>query len=312
MVTPTSEWYDPKSPALEIPALSDLLNLLWATDVHLDHVPFPSAALEFGRALRQEQPTSQGLIVSGDIGEANTVAHILETLVLGYAGPVYFVLGNHDYYGGSFQAVDERIAELCRQVENLHWLQQTPTATSDDTILLGVNGWYDARYGDRSTDLQLNDFRRITELFAAQDESRESLLKTCAQRADSDASALDAQLLNCYRPLSCKQSPRPQHIIVVMHVPPFQQAAWHDGKPSDNRWAPFFSSKALGDVLLAHAGSQPHRQFTVLCGHTHGCGVYRPLPNLLVYTGKARYGAPELAGILTSDASQVSVMLHEY
>jgi predicted MPP superfamily phosphohydrolase len=60
-------------------------------------------------------------------------------------------------------------------------------------------------------------------------------------------------------------------------------------------------------VLLRSARACPERQHTVLCGHTHGSGEYRPLPNLVVYTGRARYGAPELAGILSIDEQGTAV-----
>ncbi|MEY4547122.1 MAG: hypothetical protein RL685_3317 [Pseudomonadota bacterium] len=267
-------------------------HLLWATDVHLDHLPLRRAPFEFGRALRGEQPDSRGAILSGDIGESDTVEGILEGFASGYAGPVYFVLGDHDYYGGSFGAVEERVAALCGRVSNLHWLQLSTVALSASVSLIGVDGWYDAGNGDRNTDLEMADFQRIAELAAAQKESRESLLEVCVRRARRDARRLQDQLRSCIDVPS---------VLIATHVPPFQEAAWHEGEISSDRWAPFFSSKVLGDVLLRSARACPERQHTVLCGHTHGSGEYRPLPNLVVYTGRARYGAPELAGILSID-----------
>lgn len=38
----------------------------------------------------------------------------------------------------------------------------------------------------------------------------------------------------------------------------------------------------------------PDRRLTVLCGHTHSPGVFRPAPNILVRTGGAEYGAPRI------------------
>lgn len=273
-------------------------DLLWATDVHLDHLPIRRAPFEFGRALRREQPNSRGAILSGDIGESNTLEGILVDFAAGYAGPVYFVLGNHDYYGSSFGAVDEGVAGLCRRTSNLHWLQHLTVTLPEGVRLIGVNGWYDAGNGDRATDLEMTDFQRITELSAAQNESRERLLRVCAQRARRDARSLHDQLRSCSDTRS---------VLIVTHVPPFQKAAWHEGETSNDRWAPFFSSKVLGDVLLRSARDRPELQHTVLCGHTHGRGVYRPLPNLVVYTGHARYGAPELAGIVSIDAKGAGV-----
>jgi hypothetical protein len=44
--------------------------------------------------------------------------------------------------------------------------------------------------------------------------------------------------------------------------------------------------------------AHPDRQLTVLCGHTHGSGECRILPNLKVNTGGAVYGKPEVQQII--------------
>ena len=279
------------------------LLLLWATDVHLDHLRAREAAFEFGRALSREQPEAVGLIVTGDIAEAPSVERTLQDLVAGFSHPVYFVLGNHDYYRGSFQAVDRAVATTCRATEGLHWLQHEVVPLTDAVTLVGVNGWYDAGYGDRNTDLELTDFRLIEELFAAQDDSREALLRACAERALRQARALEQRLDEIV------EHERPRQIVVATHVPPFQAAAWHDGKPSDDRWAPFFSNKALGDSLLRCAERHSAVDYTVLCGHTHGSGTYHARRNLTVYTGRAQYGAPELAGFLEVEPGAVRLRL---
>jgi len=277
--------------------------ILWATDVHLDHLPLRQAAFEFGRALSDEQPQAAALIVTGDIAEAPSVCDTLTDLVKGFAKPVYFVLGNHDYYGGSFANVDRSVAETCRTIPKLCWLHTDVVALDQEVALVGINGWYDAGYGDRRSDLQLTDFTRISELFAAQDESHEALLRVCSERAQLHARELEQRLFEVV------QQGRARHVIIATHVPPFQVAAWHEGRPSDNRWAPFFSSKATGEVLLECAERHPDVSYTVLCGHTHGSGCYRPRSNLTVWTDRARYGAPDLAGLVEMDPRGVQVRL---
>jgi 3',5'-cyclic-AMP phosphodiesterase len=84
------------------------------------------------------------------------------------------------------------------------------------------------------------------------------------------------------------------HVVVLTHVPPFVEAAWHRGAHSDPDWLPFFACKAAGDVLKNTMENHPHKRMTVLCGHTHGGGVSHILPNLVVYTGAARYGHPTI------------------
>jgi len=277
--------------------------LLWATDVHLDHLPLRAAAFEFGRALAREQPEASGLIVTGDIGEARSVEQILKDLVRGFGHPVYFVLGNHDYYRGSFAAVDRAVAATCQTTAGLHWLDRAVIRMSDSAVLVGVDGWYDAGYGDPNSDLELSDFMLIEELFAAQDDSRVALLRTCADRARRQTERFEQRLETLV-----EQAP-PRSLLVATHVPPFQAAAWHERKPSDNRWAPFFSNKALGDALLRCAERHRSIDYTVLCGHTHGSGCYHARENLTVYTGRAQYGAPELAGFVEVAAESLRVRL---
>ncbi len=280
------------------------MELLWTTDPHLDHVRHAGAAFEFGKALRQENPRAAALLVTGDIAEAQSITHVLRDLARGFESPVYFILGNHDFYMGSFESVTKHVAATSARTENLHWLRSAEVRLSTDLALAGCDGWYDARYGDRLTDLQLTDFRCIAELFEAQDDSRNALLAACANRADAESSILGAQL---DRLLQQESKPTVRHVVVATHVPPFQDAAWYEGKPANDYWAPFFSSKVLGDQLRANARKNPAIQYHVFCGHTHSPGVYQAEDNLTVYTGAARYGAPELAGVLRFEAGKLEV-----
>ena len=68
------------------------------------------------------------------------------------------------------------------------------------------------------------------------------------------------------------------------------------GRPDD--YLPFFSCKAVGDVLLEAAQSHPKCQILVLCGHTHSGGEISVAENLRVVTGPAEYGKPEIQQIM--------------
>jgi hypothetical protein len=83
-------------------------------------------------------------------------------------------------------------------------------------------------------------------------------------------------------------------VILATHIPPFKEATWNEGQLSDADFLPFFACKAVGDVLVEIMHIYPHRQLTVLCGHTHGRGQAQILDNLLVLTGGAEYGKPEV------------------
>lgn len=92
-------------------------------------------------------------------------------------------------------------------------------------------------------------------------------------------------------PQACERSKK---VIVLTHVPPFREATWHEGHVSNDDWLPYFSCKAVGDVLVKVMESRPDCHLTVLCGHTHGGGVATILPNLQVITGAAVYGHPKI------------------
>lgn len=289
-------------------------HFLWVTDPHLDHLPMATAALEFGRALRREHPDADGLLVTGDIGESDSVTRIVDQLMDGFGSSVLFVLGNHDYYRSSFAKVDERVLSWSRS-SRATWLRHASSkvevasaAAEPGIFVVGNSGWYDARYGDESTDLQLTDFLAIEELFAAQGEARARLLEVCRTRADELAARLFEELGQAA--LAAREVGETE-LLCLTHVPPFAESAWHQGRASDARWAPFFSSKATGDVLLRFVEEYPDLTLHVLCGHTHGCGYHLPRARLHVWTGGARYGAPELAGCLRREGTRLEVQPRE-
>jgi len=89
-----------------------------------------------------------------------------------------------------------------------------------------------------------------------------------------------------------------EYILFISHVPPFKESCWHMGEISDDDWLPHFSCKSMGNALVEAMRNYPDKQMMVLCGHTHSSGEAQILPNLLVKTGQAEYGAPELQEII--------------
>ena len=61
---------------------------------------------------------------------------------------------------------------------------------------------------------------------------------------------------------------------------------------------PILVARWLGTVLEELMLQHPERMMTVLCGHTHNSGVVEILPNLVVKTGAAAYGKPQLQEVL--------------
>jgi 3',5'-cyclic-AMP phosphodiesterase len=261
-------------------------HLVWVTDIHLNFLSM--AAVEtFCRRIADESPDA--VLVGGDIGEAQDVAAYLQILAEFLQRPIYFVLGNHDFYNGSIVQVRSTVSSLARQSEWLRYLPECGVvALTDYTCLIGHDAWGDGRIGNYSgSGVLLNDYLLIQELTG--------LDKTTRLR---HLNALGDEAADYLRGLLPEALARFQRILVLLHVPPFREACWHQGRISDEDWLPHFTCKAVGDVLYEAMGARPDRQMTVLCGHTHGAGTAQILPNLEVKTGGAEYGWPNLQEML--------------
>ena len=259
-----------------------MVRIAWGTDWHLDHASRETRR-EFLASVAAKE--ADALVIAGDVGTALCVEERLRDLAESFSGPVYVVLGNHDFYGSSVAVVRKRIHALAAHTSNLVylWDEREPVVLSEKTTLVGVDGWGDARYGNWSgTQVALNDFRLIHDL--SWNVARPLAVEKLRALGDESALRLRPRL---------EAAVRGYHtVLVVTHVPPFREAAWHEGAASDDDWAPYFACKAVGDVLLEAAGVHPERKFVVVCGHTHGGGECTPRPNLRVMTGPAVYGAP--------------------
>ena len=257
----------------------------WLTDIHLNFLT-PERTEKFLEEVRQLG--AHGVLIGGDIAEAHDLVPHLERLDDHLQVPIYFVLGNHDYYFGSIAQVRAEVRELCDARPRLHYLSDSPPLGLTAEIgLVGHDGWADARHGDYLGSLvSMNDFKLIGELAGHTKEGRRSILEALGDEA---AAHVARQL-----PAALERYP---HVVLLTHVPPVREACWHQGRLSDDQWAPHFSCKAMGDVILEIMPRWPDRQLTVLCGHTHGRGETMPLPNIKILTGGADYGQPKVQAV---------------
>lgn len=257
--------------------------LTWVTDPHLDHAS-RAHTLRFVESLAAAE--GDAVLLTGDIGTARTIERWLVHMRDAVRKPIYFVLGNHDFYGSGTVQVRGAVSRLCAESAGLTYLwDSSAIALSDKTALVGVDGWGDARYGNWSTtDVNLSDFRLIDDLVWSN--VRPLVIEKLRGFGDDSSHRLRTTLASA---LATHET-----VIVATHVPPFAEAAWHEGKRSEDDWVPYFACKAVGDVLLEAAEANPHRHLLVLCGHTHGAGEVRMRPNLQVITGGAVYGQPEI------------------
>jgi hypothetical protein len=258
--------------------MSDLL--AWSTDLHLNFVD-EDAGRTFARAVNAARP--RAFVITGDTAESRSLATCLGWLAEEIDAPVYFVLGNHDFYRDAIPPVRALAAGLSARHPGLVYASAQPAvALAPGVGLVGVDGWGDARLGDAlRSEVRLNDFRLIAEL---QGLDHWGLIARLKALGDAEAANLAPRLEAALAEFTS--------VLVITHVPPFAEACWHEGAPSAPDWMPFFTCKAVGDVLLAAAARHPDRRIRVLCGHTHSPGEARLRDNLEVWTGGARYGHP--------------------
>lgn len=260
------------------------MRLVWCTDIHLNFLKRADAPKAFIEYVRSET-ACDAIVVTGDITEAQLIdPHLAQ--ILSTETPVYFVLGNHDYYNSSFS----RVNQLVTDKYGTSWLGHPASYVklTDNTVLIGQDGWYDARAADpyKST-FDMSDWFVIADFRGL---NKDGIVRKCREMAGEQAQIAKIKLE--------KAAKEYKNIIFATHYPPFIGASWHQGKVSDKAALPWFASTIMGEALLDIATKFPNVKFDVLCGHCHSSGIYKPIDNVIVKTGAARYGFPDIAGVL--------------
>jgi 3',5'-cyclic AMP phosphodiesterase CpdA len=258
------------------------VRLAWATDVHLN---FLGAADRARFAAQVAATPTEGVLITCDIAEADSFERLLDEVAAAVAPrPVWFVLGNHDFYRGGIAEVRAQAAAMT----TARWLPAAGVVQlTSDVALVGHDGWGDARLGDPAyTRVELSDFHLIRDLVGTSRRARHAILRRLGDEAAAALRDLVTRALDVAR-----------HIVVATHVPPFRESCWHEGQISNDEWLPYFTCAAVGDVLRELMTARPDARMTVYCGHTHSGGAAELLPNLNVVTGAAQYGAPTVQTI---------------
>jgi len=267
------------------------MKLAWLTDIHLNFLDVEAREKFYETVIASR---ADSVLISGDIAEAPSLISILNEMVEQIKKPIFFIVGNHDYYRGNVDDVRNELKILSKSNKNLFWLPATGLQHLEkNTILLGQDGWADGRLGDyKNSHVKLNDSRMIADLLQANLLGRQQLLQKMQELADYDTLAMRNNLTD-----AAKQ--QPEKIIVLTHIPPFKEACQHMGQIQDDNYLPYFSSKTMGELLLSFAQKNPSIEFLVLCGHTHSKALYQSCDNLIVKAGTAEYYQPSIQEIIS-------------
>lgn len=271
----------------------------WATDIHLDCVDDAKRHIE---SLARAAADADCLFLSGDISIAPMLPLHLQMLDRCLSKPIYFVLGNHDFYFSDIETVRKKVVDTTRTSSFLCYLPSVPFVRLEPGVaLIGHDGWYDAGNGNiEQSKFIMNDWIRIRDYAEA-------------LRPMGEGVQIQKHVVAAIARRICQESVRHvangikiavrennNTIIVMTHVPPFAESCLPSkAKPFRVEDAlPWYTSKSMGDTLLAAARAFPDRKFIVISGHVHSQFKQNILSNLEVRVGKSEYGSPQLAGII--------------
>jgi len=262
--------------------------LIWMSDIHLNFLD-ENGRTEFYETVKNAD--GDKILITGDIAESHNVFIFLCNMAVHTGKSIYYVLGNHDYYGSSVKDV----RKLARATKTVHWLPKFRNGVMVDehTVLVGQDGWGDGRYGDFDhSRLTMSDWLYISELKAGYMNSREKLLKALQKIADLDAQNMaKAAYRACQRPNVTK-------VILASHVPPFEEACLYAGQKSTPSGLPFFASKIFGHYIMPIVENHPEIDFLWLCGHTHSGVTIERRDNFTVRVAEAQYYYPRIEALI--------------
>ncbi len=276
-----------------------MIKLALCSDIHLNFLNTDKIT-QFAEKVFKAGPDA--VLVTGDLSEADALIPHLSILLAVIDKPIYFVLGNHDYWNSSFKKVQDQLRALMTAEKRLVWLQASePVVLTDKTALVGVDGWYDAGWGDwKKGGIFMNDWLRIEEFstgrysmpYGGSSHDKGVYISVSRQKAAEDAK-IGKELLD-------KAFALRDHVIFATHVPPFTEVARYRGRPTDTDALPYYTSRTMGNMLEEVSKSLPiEKSLTVFCGHTHDKAMHRVSHNLTVYCSPAEYGRPGISELVS-------------
>jgi len=262
--------------------------ILWLSDLHLD-----MADTKKKQSLLKTvtENSYDAIVCSGDISSApSLIGHLRELAEACAPRPLYFVLGNHDFYQSSMAAVDKEVARLCRSVTNLHHLGGNEIIPlSRSTALIGHRGWADARAGyGRRTVIDSRDHHYIRDF---QHLGREAIFTKMESLGKESAGIFRKTLPHALSAYG--------HVVIATHIPPFPETAHFNAKPCGLTHLPHYVNFSAGIAMVGISQKFPKKNVTVLAGHTHSPVRKRILDNLEVRVAGAQTGAPASQGVLS-------------
>jgi len=253
---------------------------LWFTDTHLDN-SFLLQKYFFFKEIKKENP--KGIFLTGDISTGKKVVKDLESLAKHIDCPIYFILGNHDYYHSSFCQKHNEIKALCRKYTNLHWLtQHNCFPLTEESCVLGTEGWYDCHFGEPEFTRFTFDWFMIDELYSLP--THQDRIEYFKYLAEESCQIIERQLtfaLENYKT-----------IYLLTHFPPWAEATRDIGTLLEPFWLPYNVNYRLGKKIEQLMSGRKKKKLICLAGHTHTSNMVHVSRNIECIVHEASYTRP--------------------
>lgn len=296
------------------------MNLLWLSDIHLDHLALQGVESFLDRVGQEVTGSKvEAIFVSGDIatsdGVADSQTSLLQTVLrrLASLAPTYFVLGNHDFWsrptttdGPSMAEVRKIVAEEAAVSKGrLTYLTalDRPWELQPGYFVAGVDGWGDSRYGDiwvsHQGALRVADQNMVRDF---RDASLEQPPRPDGPMVEALVRLGRESGMKLFRQLS-KVPEDACGILVVTHVPPWPVPTCGYGDRRVVRgldYGPHYACRGTGEILEQWQARSGLRTL-VLAGHVHVEDSREIQPGLRMMVNEAIYGAPGWILISTKD-----------
>jgi hypothetical protein len=267
-----------------------LCRVAWGADWHLDFLDAKRRCEFYAKIVSSG---ADAVIISGDISNGRYLGQHLAELADATHLPIWFVLGNHDFYMSGVDQIRKTASDLCDQHFLLHWLPKTGVVPLSETVgLIGVDSWADGRAGAYwESTVELNDHRLIADMIALCASDRLKVMQRIADEAEVRLRELLAAALSRF-----------QTVLIASHVPMFYEACLDPStRPSGDMWLPHFTWHAGGTAIMDVLQSYPNGRVLALCGHTHTRASIQISKQITVCVAGAEYDRPKIEAVLDLD-----------
>lgn len=263
--------------------------IAWLSDIHLN---FNKEGIgDLAREISGKDVDY--VLITGDTSLSGDVCSDLEKLRSSVnVEKIVFLLGNHDFWGSSFEIVSNNAKALSTDALTYLSCQPKGIKLTEKTILVGSDGWYDAGLFVRQGRVYMNDWDYISDYHEFKNiESIVNFSKSVAERHNR-------YIVEQIREAIADGA---QNVMIATHVPPFVHGAQQKCRQQARRTEdifPWYCNLSLGKMLEDVVDKNSNIKFSVYSGHVHADTEEKIRDNLLSKTSDAMYGNPRVSEIL--------------